>query len=112
MIKIPEGDHASTITELDRPATERHQKSWSRSLLGLPDDRNRHLHRARRRPRPRHHLLDPPTDRLTTDDAEAHIRLAEAFEHLEQKERALAHLERAIRLRGSIAHVAQEPTMA
>jgi tetratricopeptide (TPR) repeat protein len=33
------------------------------------------------------------------DDAEAHIRLAQGFEHLEQKERALAHVERAIRLR-------------
>ena len=37
-----------------------------RRLLGLPGDRNRHLRRARRRPGPRHHLLDPPPDRLTT----------------------------------------------
>jgi tetratricopeptide (TPR) repeat protein len=33
------------------------------------------------------------------DDAGAHIRLAEGFEHLDQKERALDHVEQAIRLR-------------
>lgn len=33
MIKIPEGDPSLSITELDRPGSISHQKSWPCSLM-------------------------------------------------------------------------------